>query len=469
MINDSQSNNNTRPSNDHLRHSFIANISHEFKTPLNGILGFTQILLKTEELDQKYKNEIQIIQQCALHLNEMISKVLDITKIEESKLLITSIDFNLSSFLDQFVKIFTVKAEDKGIQFDYEFDSLLPEFVHFDETRLRQVIMNLISNAIKYTDNGTVSFHVKLLSKNTYHYHIRFQVNDTGIGISQENQSLVFEPFKQVFEENYSKREGLGLGLAITKQLIELFGSKIYLTSTVGKGTSFYFDMIIPKATYLSEHTEGLFNIPFVGYKGERKKILIVDDVSHNREVLVNLLKPLGFLITEVDNAMDAIHIVESTDPHLVLMDLVMPTIDGLTATKRIFLLKKDLAPIIIMVTAHANLKTRFDCLEAGCQDFVMKPYSVEALLEKIGYHLKLDWIQKQAHGQHTSTRQQIIIPPKNILNILYDLSILGDIDGLTHQINDIHEQYPAFSLHLLKLIQSFQLKKIKLFIEEYL
>ncbi|MEN8444888.1 MAG: ATP-binding protein, partial [Cyanobacteria bacterium J06555_13] len=300
---------------------FLANMSHELRTPLNGILGYAQILKRENNITPKQKKGLNIIHQSGEHLLMLINDVLDIAKIEARNLDIQPHVVHLPTLMMGIVEIIRIRAEQKGLVFRYCPEDDLPQTVVVDEKRLRQVLINLLGNAVKFTEQGTVTFSIK--SVEVPASNLAFEVTDTGIGIAESVRAKIFQPFEQVNDAR-SKREGTGLGLAISQQIVGLMGSHIQLQSQLGRGSTFSFtlDLALPS----SEMEIAQIAAPaIVGYKGDRKSILVVDDRWENRSVLVNLLEPLGFTLMEAENGQVGLAKALMDVPNLVITDLVMP------------------------------------------------------------------------------------------------------------------------------------------------
>lgn len=312
---------------------FLANMSHELRTPLNGILGYAQILKRSPKLAENEQNSIDIIYQCGSHLLTLINDILDISKIEAQKMEIYPIDFHFPAFVQAVAEICRIRAEQKSLKFIYQPDADLPLSVHADEKRLRQVLINLIGNAIKFTKIGEVSFSIYLIEKfvnvsKQVIYKIRFTIQDTGVGIKPEEIERIFLPFEQVGTRK-NQAEGTGLGLAITQKIIQLMGSTIQVTSQVGMGSVFWFELDLPEAIDWVNTASNSEKGKIIGFEGSSKKILVIDDRWENRSVIANLLTPLGFEVIEAINGKAGLEIARQTKPDLVITDLVMPEIDG--------------------------------------------------------------------------------------------------------------------------------------------
>ncbi|MBD2772891.1 hybrid sensor histidine kinase/response regulator [Iningainema tapete] len=456
---------------------FLTNMSHELRTPLNGILGYTQIFKKDQTLTEKQKNGINIIHQCGEHLLTLINDILDLSKIEARKMEIYPKEFHFPKFIESIVQICRIRAEQKGISLIYT-PSRLPKVIGADEKRLRQILINLLSNAIKFTEKGSITFKVGYQEKK-----IRFAVEDTGIGIAPEQLEEIFLPFQQV-GENSRKTEGTGLGLAISRQLVQMMGGELYVKSTVGKGSIFWLDLDLPEI--FPTEMKGIVQRNIIGFVGTQRKVLVVDDKSVNRSVLVNLLTPLGFEVLEAIDGLDGINKAREFNPDVIIMDLVMSVMDGFEATRRLRKLPELKDVVVIAVSASVFDFEQTQSREAGCNDFLPKPIREAELLEKLRVHLGLEWLYEDAPSNKqledvnpksafcggslgTSQNPKLIAPPPEELSVLLDLAMKGDIRGIAQRaakLEELDEQLIPFATHLRQLAKSFKGKQILDFIK---
>ena len=379
-----------------IKSMFLANMSHELRTPLNGILGYTQLLLIRDELKESNLNMLQVIHRSAENLLGLINDILDISKIEANKLQIEENEFNLKIFLNDIHAIFQAMATKKSLEFDFSIHSVesdpddVPDWVCSDEKRLRQIIFNLLSNAFKFTNTGKVSIEFLFASNK-----LTIKVIDTGRGIAPSDLEKIFEPFQQAGDQKMIT--GTGLGLSITKKLIELMNGKLEVTSEIGKGSQFAFTIpiqVVHKDIPMPEEPLGLVK-KIIGYKGDRKKILIVDDIDLNRFILKEILRPIGFMLREASSGREAIQVTEDFHPDMILMDLRMPDMEGLQASSIIKQNPNNANIVIIMISA-SNTEAELENLdESGISGFISKPFNISdfyAILEK---HTKIEWILK--------------------------------------------------------------------------
>lgn len=467
---------------------FLANMSHELRTPLNGILGYVQILQRDRNLTPKQIEGINVIKQCGCHLLNLIADILDLSKIEAQKMELIANDFHFLNFLKEIVEICSMRSEQKAITFTYLPSANLPIGVFADEKRLRQVLLNLLGNAIKFTSDGGVTFKVKAIAapRTDAHergfYRVCFEVEDTGVGIDQEHLQKIFSPFEQAGNQQ-SQFEGTGLGLAISQKIAEFMGSSIYVRSEIGKGSVFGLEVDLAAADEdfagrWSSHQNTQRKI--IGVKGKTYKILLVDDKWENRTVLVNLLEEIGFEIIEASQGQEALELAKSEHPDLIITDLVMPVMDGFEMMRHLRR-SPDLCDIIIIVTsASAFSKDATQSLETGGNDFIAKPVSFDLLLAKIEKHLNLEWIYEDIttipinnHCLANSARSpdatisplSVVVPDDEDINILFDLAMQGNINGILEYaiaIEQKDDQLVPFAKELQNLANEFKIKQIK-------
>jgi len=462
---------------------FLANMSHELRTPLNAILGYTQILRKNINLTEKQQKGLEIIHKSGEHLLTLINDVLDLSKIEARKMELQPNNFQFIGFLESLVQMFKVRVR-KEVAFIYQPILPLPQYVYADEKRLRQILLNLLSNAIKFTEQGKVKFKVSIIGKEPGFFTIRFQVEDTGIGIAKEQVEAIFLPFQQV-GESAQKIEGTGLGLSITRQLVKLMNSEIYLQSDLGKGSCFWFDITLPEITNQSEMSPSI-KPNIVGYNGDRRKILVVDNKWQNRAVLIDLLEPLGFQLMEAVDGQDGLNKAAQFQPHIILMDLVMPLMDGFEAIRN---LRKSPALKNIKVIAISASTLNLDRqtgVQIGCDSFLPKPIEEEELLEHIGSHLDLEWIYEDKRWQPNIAAPEVNNHDSNIssissnlaqlsaqvqLDILLDLAMQGDLQAIIEyieQLQQMDDRWIPFTTQINQLAKAFEEQQLLELIRYY-
>ncbi|MDZ8049878.1 MAG: PAS domain-containing protein [Aulosira sp. ZfuVER01] len=464
---------------------FLANMSHELRTPLNGILGYAQILTSSKNLSSPDLSSVEIIHQCGSHLLTLINDILDFSKIEARKIEINAKQFHFWAFLEEVSQIFHLKAKQKAISFTCQFDPSLPTNVQADEKRLRQVLINLLGNAVKFTDRGGVTFNVQLIKSvslepspqllNTINT-IRFQIEDTGVGIGEEQMQKIFQPFVQVGHTE-KMAEGTGLGLAISLKIVEMMGGNIRVNSQLNSGSQFWFEIDLSSASEWESLIEPQSAI--AGYQGVKLKILVIDDRWKNRAVLVNLLAPLGFEVLEAANAQEALTQINSCQFHAIITDLVMP---GMSGFELVSLLRsqsqfKDL--VIIVSSASVFEADQHKSLDVGANAFLPKPVQAAELFGLLQKHLGISWVYQQSSHLDKKVNQSVpldntydlVPPPDEEIVILYDLVMRGNLKAVTQQVErlkDLDAKYIPFAERVGELARNFQEKQLRLFINDY-
>ena len=370
--------------------TFLANMSHELRTPLNAILGYAQILGMAHNLDERQLAGVLTIRRSGDHLLALIDDILDLARVEAGRLELVSGEFDLGQFLQGVAEIVRVRAAEKGVAFRFAPPTALAGAVHGDEKRLRQVLLNLLGNAVKFTDHGWVELRVQCQEAPAHApgvVTLRFEVEDSGVGISARELTALFEPFEQAGEME-RRRGGTGLGLAISRQLVRLMGSDIQVRSVPGKGSVFTFTLSLPLVP-ASQPRPSVDRLP-TGYAGPRRKVLVVDDSADNRAVLADVLQPLGFEVFHAADGAQGLQRAAELLPDVILMDNVMPVMDGLEATRRLRSQHTlDQVPVIA-ISASAAKDDMQRAMEAGATAFMSKPFRAAALLALMEQHLGL-------------------------------------------------------------------------------
>jgi signal transduction histidine kinase/DNA-binding response OmpR family regulator len=443
---------------------FLANMNHELRTPLNGILGYAQILQRDPATTDKQRKGLNVIHQCGSHLLTLINDILDLSKLEVQKMDLYPQDFHLTNFLSATVDICRVKAEQKGVTFHYQPGGNLPTAIHADDKRLRQVLLNLLSNAVKFTDFGTVTCRVERAEAQPDIEHtcrLLFRVSDTGIGIPAEKLAAIFLPFEQAGKRDRNS-EGTGLGLAISQQIIEKMGSTIQVESVAGKGSSFWFELDLP---LVSDWTTGqaISNQKVIGYQGERRKILVIDDHAENRAVVMGMLQPLGFKMAEADDGQTGLDLAIQLRPDLIITDVMMSQMNGLEMARRLRQLPDFVQTPIIASPATLSQVDMQEAISAGCNSFFPKPFEFSGLLGELQRHLELQWIYESSDMpesiQPVASAADWMVPPREELVFLYQAAkdgFMSDIQQEATRLKQLNSQYAAFANKLLELSQKF-------------
>jgi signal transduction histidine kinase/response regulator RpfG family c-di-GMP phosphodiesterase len=515
---------------------FLANMSHELRTPLNAILGYAQILQRRQLGTDTIKG-LSIVQQGGEHLLTLINDILDIAKIEAGKLDLIPTPFHLSTFLHQIVGIIRARAEAKDLSLTYEALSPLPAVVVADETRLRQVLLNLLGNAVKFTERGHVTLTVEVLppsgeetaarnspqrgedltspplatkgrTEGGLTTHLRFCVEDTGVGIAPEQLEAIFQPFEQAGETG-KRAEGTGLGLAISRQIVQLMGGQLYVKSTPaeldasslftspslgngvelsppgppkggekseippsgglgGPGSTFWFEISLPVTEVAAQDVSTpIRNI--VGYEGARRKVLVVDDKQYNRLLLVDILEPLGFAVSTANDGQQAVDKALELQPDAIIMDLVMPVKTGFEVAREIRQQPEFKDVFIVAASASAFEADQEKSQVAGCDAFLPKPIRVEHLLGLLAAHLELDWVYARSEAE---SEAPLVPPPAEELAALHKLAKSGrilDIEKHAARLEEMDAAYIPFSEKLRKLARDIEIDQIVALVEQFI
>lgn len=467
-----------------LKDEFLANMSHELRTPLNVILGFAQILNSDPSLQAQQREYVRIMERSGDHLLHLINDILDLSKIEASRITLEPENIDLFSLLHDLQAMFRERADDKALYFTLALEPDLPQYVVADPNKLRQVLINLLSNAVKFTQAGGVILRVSRQSPEEIFpvselasgpgadqpsVQLTFAVEDTGTGIAPDELTAIFDAFVQAKAGKVSL-EGTGLGLAISRSLVHLMGGALTVESTLGEGSIFRCTLPLPLAK--AEHVAASNNFDSViGLEPGQPtyRILVVDDQPENRYFLVAALSQLGLAVQEASNGADAIARWRQWQPHLIWMDLRMPDIDGYEATRRIRAAAQErgdgLGPVIIALTAQASREQRDQALAAGCEDFVSKPVQVGLLLTKMADHLGLRYRYASQEAQafpskSASSRLEasaLHVMPLDWISALHQASVLGDSSEVAQLIQQIPPEQAALIDGLTQLLRDFK------------
>ncbi len=459
---------------------FLASMSHELRTPLNAILGYSQILRRSPNLTEDQRDGLAIVHQSGAHLLTLINDVLDFSRIEAGKLRLDPMEVDLGLFLESIVGIMEIGARQKDLEFHFEPATDLPPFVSLDEKRMRQVLLNLLSNAVKYTVAGRVRFRVSRVDPagsgagSGSRATLRFEVADTGVGISEEQLEKIFDPFEQAGREKI-EAGGAGLGLAISKQLLDLMGGAMEVESAPGKGSLFRFEVEVPIRRGGGRRKVDVLDT-ITGYRGRRRKILVTDDNEANRKVIVMMLTSLGFEVVCAEDGKEAVAAAARERPDLILMDLIMPELDGFEATKQLRSLESvgDI-PVIAVSASHIDTDQK-EAEKEGFNGFLPKPIHDGRLIEKIEALLGVEWIHKNRSagddGLQNPPEREIIPPPLEDLDAIYELAVLGKMKPIREKADRLRRldgRYKAFSDKLTELAKSFEDKRIAALIKAFL
>ncbi|WP_333078762.1 MULTISPECIES: response regulator [unclassified Microcoleus] len=477
--------------------TFLANMSHELRTPLNAILGFSQLMNQDTNLLDEQKENLNIIQRSGEHLLSLINQVLDLSKVEAGGMTLSKNNFHIHHFLAEIEEMFALKANTQSLHLRFECDADVPKYICADKVKLRQVLINFVSNAVKFTSSGSVSLEVKNkevktqseaeipTTNNPQSTTITFEVKDTGVGIAAEELENLFKPFVQT-ASGQKVQQGTGLGLTISRQFVRLMGGEITVIShgkafTPGMplkefledttGTTFKFDIPVgiadASAIQNQPHSR---RVVALAPNQPQYRILVVDDRDYNRQLLVKLLQPVGFEVQEATNGIEALEIWDSYSPHLIWMDMRMPVMDGYEATKRIKGTLKGQATAVIVITASVWEEEKAVILSAGCDDFVRKPFHTEAIFDIMAKHLGVGYIYQEQEllsspsnvtGEPLNFTDLLAAMSKEWIVKLYEAAIDADSELVFQLLEEIPESQ-AFELQTLRgWVTKFQFEKI--------
>ncbi len=436
---------------------FLSNMSHELRTPLNCIVGYSHILQQDATIPPHRRDAVDILKRSGEHLSSLVEDILDIAGIEARKFDLRSGAINFPAFIEHLVSIFKTQAEDKGLIFRCQVTESLPKKVRGDEKRIRQVLINLLNNAVKFTASGEIVFRIGYRGEVA-----TFQVVDSGEGIAESDLDNIFQPFVRLSKASGSAVGGSGLGLTISKILTELMGGELTVSSVVGKGSTFGVRLML---TDLKDGGEPKEEADIVGFQGASRKVLVVDDQCEQRNLIATLLQPLGFTLQQAASGEECLDTLARFAPDLILLDLAMPGMGGIeTATT---LRRQNHKMPIIVLSANAYPSDRQAAADAGCNDFLPKPLQVGELLTKLKLHLVLNWIYRgrEDDALEPPGKEAIIPPPPNIIEHLQQYVRIGDLLGLKQQLNELIKTdpgYQPFALRLRSLANEFRIAELK-------
>lgn len=458
---------------------FLANMSHELRTPLNAILGFTQLMSRDRSLNPAQLENLDTINRSGEHLLTLINDVLSMAKIEAGRTILNENSFDLYGLLDSLEEMLQLKAAAKGLQLIFERTPEVPQCVRADESKLRQVLINLLGNAIKFTQAGGAILRVRTkqdkqetsqLQPSTCILH--FEVEDTGSGIAPSEVERLFKPFVQT-EAGRKSHEGTGLGLTISQQFVRLMGGEIAVSSTLGHGTIFSFEIpVSPTAVVEVQPRQHYRRVIGLAPDQPQYRILVVEDKWENRQLLVKLLESVGFEVREAENGEEGVAIWETWQPQLIWMDMRMPVMDGYEATRQIKAHLKGHATIIIALTASAFDEERAVVLSAGCNDFVRKPLREEVIWEKMMQYLGVRYIyedtqqvaatsQPEEKEPYTLTSNSLKVMPPEWIAQLHQAALRTDEKLIFDLIEQIPPEYAPMAAALAELVNNFRIDKM--------
>jgi signal transduction histidine kinase/CheY-like chemotaxis protein len=446
----------------HAKSEFLANMSHELRTPLNGVLGYAQLMQRSPSLTADQREAIDAISKCGSHLLDLINDVLDLSKIEAGRMELEPVPTDLRQLTVDLSYVIAEPVRRKGLRFDVELAPDLPPRVVVDGRHLRQVLLNLLGNAVKFTPIGDITLIVSRKSDD----RLAFEVRDTGIGIPADHLSSIFEEFRQT--RDGTAAGGTGLGLAISKRLVHAMGGKLTVQSAVNEGSSFFFDipLIASEASILSVPEE---EEPMIGSHlapGTSLTVLVADDSTVNRRILASLLESAGAQVITAGGGVEAVELTLKYRPNIVLMDLRMVDLDGLTATRRILAEPETENIPVIMVTASAFGDSRQAAFDAGCVDFIVKPVRAEHLFRKLQKHLNVRFV---ASAVETPVNHDVLVLPTgaHMLDIgrrLHEAASIGnvsEIEGIALELSSLGSREATLGAHIGRMTAAFEFQAL--------
>src|ERR687885_528473 len=495
---------------------FLSSMSHELRTPLNAILGFSQVMVHDSSLHSQHRQHLEIINRASEHLLSLINDILEMSKIESGRTQLNESSFNLIKLLETLEEMFRLKAVSKKLQLNFEVAEGVPHFVKGDECKLRQILINLLGNAIKFTETGSVTLQVKMkveeslavetaefadiqtqpagagseqsapgdfdwvdanyirpvFLQNSEFLRLQFEIEDTGPGIAAEEMNKLFEPFEQT-KTGHKSHQGTGLGLPISRKFVQMMGGDIAVSSTPDLGSKFAFDIQIR----LADPTDVKMLKPqkkVIGLAPDQPeyRILVVDDRADNRLVLVRLLSSIGLLVREAENGQEAVAVWEDWQPQLIWMDMRMPVMDGYEATKQIKAHPLGKTTVIIALTASAFENERKCILAAGCDDFLPKPFDANNIFCKMEHFLGIRYVydepvdtndtklEKQSEISGVSSNQSVASQlgqmPREWVEKIYNAAQECCDDKIIQLIEEMPREFAPISQNLTALAQNF-------------
>jgi PAS domain S-box-containing protein len=453
---------------------FLANVSHELRTPLNAILGFTQLLQRSDGVVDEDQEYLEIIYQSGRHLLNLINDVLEMSKIEAGQMVVNKTQVDLHQLLNSLRSMFTSKAESKGLTLMVQYTEDVPQYIFSDERKLTQILINLLNNGLKFTHMGYVALNVTSQQDGESGVRLRFEVRDTGVGISAQEQALLFRPFTQA-SGGQQAQEGTGLGLSLSQQLVRLLGGEMTLESRVGQGSVFSFTLRVEQIAPSEQGINLVAEMPqVIGLAPDQPayRVLVVEDRRENRLLLTALLGAVGFVVQTAVNGREGVQMAHEWRPHFILMDIRMPILDGYEATRQ---LKQELDPCppIVAISAGAFDSERNQALSAGCDDFVPKPFHEEDLWRVLREHLGVQFIY--ADEPIADKDAPAPLSPDMLAELdgewraaLYQAAVTADQQKMLHLIALIQADYPTTADHLTHLVRQFATRDLLALLEKY-
>ncbi len=452
--------------------TFLANMSHELRTPLNSILGFSQLMQRSANLNREQQENIGIINRSGEHLLTLINQILDLAKIEAGRITLNPTDFQLSRLLNEVEEMFQLQAREQQLELIFSYSRNIPEYLHADQVKLRQVLINLLSNAIKFTKEGGIAVRVSSVIEQEnqqlpINYKLHFEIEDTGCGMAPDELDQLFQAFVQT-KTGETSQQGTGLGLAISQHFVKLMGDIITVRSKVGYGTTFAFDIPVTTVEAVAiEPVQPSRRAIALESNQPRYRILIVDDREDNRQLLLKILATFDFEFKEACNGVEAIEVLTTFEPHLIFMDMWMPVMDGGEATQRIKATVKGETTVIIAVSAANAEEARTVTISNDWDDFIHKPFREADIFATLHKHLGVRYIYDEPESVPEPTQIEAPTPenvaalPADWLTALEKATIECDLELILSQIEQIRDRNDSLASALAALANEFQFNQI--------
>ncbi|WED20792.1 YfiR/HmsC family protein [Vibrio sp. JC009] len=450
--------------------AFLTTMSHELRTPLNAILGFSQLMQRDPAMPASQKEKLHIINSSGEHLLGLINDVLEVSKIEAGRITLSSGTFDLHALLTGIEAIFKGRLEDKDVQLIFEEDDDLPHYITTDQSKVRQVLINLLGNAVKFTSKGSITLKASMQGiehsqENETKLRLGFEVTDTGVGIAQNDYDKIFAPFEQA-EDGARKEGSTGLGLSISRRYAQLMGGDLTFESEPGKGSSFYFEINAVQGKSEDEESRPVLpTVVSLAPNQEEVRALVVDDNDSNRLLLSKILSSTGFKVREAENGKVAMDIFSQWQPDFLLLDVRMPVMDGAEVTRRIRAMETGKETVIIIVSASVFEEQKTQLLELGANAFLRKPVRENLLFTEIRQQLGIEYLYREhpeEPHQDKLSRAELQELPESLLKALSDALTVGDIEELKALCTRVSEHNSTTGEALRTLVDHFDLNHIQ-------
>ena len=445
---------------------FLANMSHEIRTPMNAILGFSQLMLRDQDLTSRQCQYLGTINRSGEHLLALINDILEMSKIEAGRTTLNPSTFDLPALLEDLEMMFRMRTDEKNLAFSVEEIGDVPQFIVSDINKLRQVFINVLGNAVKFTEQGGIVLSVRADRETATGPVLRVEVRDTGPGISPDDQERLFRHFEQT-KTGQQTGTGTGLGLAISREFIRLMGGDITVSSEVGKGSDFVIHLPLKEGQAKAVHARDNPRRVMRLMSGQTtSRVLIADDIEDNRQLLAQLLTSVGFEVQLATNGAEAVQKFAEWRPHVILMDFRMPVMDGHEAIRRIRAMDGGAGPTIIAVTASAMDDNRQELMEIGADDFIGKPFRESELFQKIQTHAGVEYQYAEDPMEAPMetanlTHESLALWPRDLIHSMREAVITADLDLLLAKIQEVETRDPQVSQALRRLADNFEYQKL--------